>query len=104
MSNLAKRPRRPPGSVDKRSQAGIGRWALLVAGLGIIAATILLIIRPNSGPAPAKDTGSPAPVVRTPNTATPELPRIEVKQAVMVTVELDFGPVIPSIADALQQI
>jgi hypothetical protein len=33
-----------------------------------------------------------------------ELPTIEISQAVMVTVELDFGPKVPSIAEALQQV
>jgi len=39
-------------------------------------------------------------------TASPpaELPQMPIKQAVMVTVELDFGPVVPSVADALRQI
>jgi hypothetical protein len=32
------------------------------------------------------------------------LPALEVAQAVMVTAELDFGPKVPSIAEALQQI
>src|SRR5678815_2525008 len=36
-------------------------------------------------------------------TAT-NLPQMEVKQAVMVTVELDFGIQVPSIAEALQHI
>jgi len=33
-----------------------------------------------------------------------ELPTMEISKAVMVTVELDFGPNIPSIAEALQQV
>jgi hypothetical protein len=33
-----------------------------------------------------------------------ELPKLEIAQAVMVTVELDFGPKIPSIAEALAQV
>jgi hypothetical protein len=35
---------------------------------------------------------------------TTNLPSMEVAQAVMVTVELDFGPKVPSIADALKDI
>jgi hypothetical protein len=34
----------------------------------------------------------------------PDLSRLEVAHAVMVTVELDFGPKVPSIAEALQQV
>jgi len=32
------------------------------------------------------------------------LPTIEVNQAVMVTVELDFGPIVPSVAQAIREI
>jgi hypothetical protein len=39
------------------------------------------------------------------STAKPEtLSRIEVNQAIMVTVELDFGPTVPPIAEALREI
>jgi len=34
----------------------------------------------------------------------PDLSRLEVNHAVMVTVELDFGPKVPTIAEAIQQV
>ena len=36
--------------------------------------------------------------------AASETPRLEVARAVMVTVELEFGPKVPSIADALREV
>ena len=36
--------------------------------------------------------------------AAPELPVIDINQAVMVTVELDFGPNMPTIAEALKSV
>ena len=57
-------------------------------------------------PAPTgsgSDTNLPAMELTQAGSQT-NLPAMEVAQAVMVTVELDFGPNIPSIADALQQI
>jgi hypothetical protein len=47
---------------------------------------------------------SPAALVQTPASSTAEPPTIDINQAVMVTVELDFGAQIPSIATALRQI
>lgn len=53
---------------------------------------------------------SPAPVVSTSRppalatASTNKLPSIEVNQAVMVTVELDFGKTVPTIAEALREI
>lgn len=51
------------------------------------------------GPTPAASAAAPAPT-----NAPPELPRMEVNQAVMVTVELDFGPQVPGIAAALREV
>jgi DNA-directed RNA polymerase subunit H (RpoH/RPB5) len=101
--------------VANRGRSPANRWVLLAAGLGIAAVAIgLLSNRPNrpklgpskpATPATSARSGSSDPSVQSSNPAAPtELPRIEVKQAVMVTVELDFGAVIPSIADALLQI
>lgn len=47
-----------------------------------------------ASPAPANTSGKPAPPLET----------MEVAKAVMVTVELDFGPRIPTIAEALNHI
>ncbi len=54
--------------------------------------------------APAKDNRSPAPPAPIATPVRGEPYRLPVAEAVMVTVELDFGPKVPSIADALQQI
>src|SRR5689334_15828771 len=43
-------------------------------------------------------------VAETQPAAVTNLATMEVAQAVMVTVELDFGPKVPSIADALKEI
>ena len=51
---------------------------------------------PATSPAPAQAPDQPTPAS--------ELVTMEVAKAVMVTVELDFGPKIPSIAEALTQI
>ena len=48
-------------------------------------------------------TNSEAPAPASSATTT-NLPAMEVAQAVMVTVELDFGPKVPSIAEALKEI
>src|SRR5437867_1910454 len=53
------------------------------------------------------NSGSAAPVAGFTLDATnrsPALPRMEVNEAVMVTVELDFGPRVPSVAEALREI
>jgi hypothetical protein len=93
---------------------------ILILGAVVVGGAMLFISsrnRPNegskSGPS-QKDTGSasvPAREVTNPITQGPasaavggEISRIEVKQAVMVTVELDFGGKVPSIAEALTQI
>jgi hypothetical protein len=47
---------------------------------------------------------SPATRAALVTNAAPELPVIDINQAVMVTVELDFGPKIPTIAEALKSI
>src|SRR5438105_900492 len=57
------------------------------------------IANPSSSVSAAK-TGSPVASVAT--NAVP--PTIEINQAVMVTVELDFGTKVPSIAEGLQQV
>jgi hypothetical protein len=59
----------------------------------------------NTTPAPA----TPPAVVSTPPTSSssagePELTTMDVAKAVMVTAELDFGPKVPPVAEALTQI
>jgi hypothetical protein len=102
-----------PPSTKIVSLAVIAGGALL--GLGIAA----LVARKNSPPAASiasptqaahaaltSNTGvavAPQPVAA-PAVKTNELPVMEINKAVMVTVELDFGPNIPSIAEALLEV
>jgi len=51
-----------------------------------------------------QDLHTPALEPPSSNGADTNLPTIEVAHAVIVTVELDFGPTIPGIADALRQV
>lgn len=89
-----------------------------VAFVGLVLA-IVWIVRTysTSPPAKAANTNSLTPTNAKPAassqksganepllTAAPEIPTMEINHAVMVTVELDFGPTIPSIAEALMYI
>lgn len=63
------------------------------------------------GQTPAVSAAAPVPTSATSPARPPaatnapvELPRMEVNQAVMVTVELDFGPQVPGIAAALREV
>src|SRR5687767_3878451 len=69
-------------------------WLAVLGALVLSAAVTFAVYRFNS---PAK-TPVPAQTVAT------NLPVMEVAQALMVTVELDFGGNVPSIADALKDI
>lgn len=61
--------------------------------------------QPPTAVTPAAPASPPVSIPSAAKAVAPDaLPRLEVKQAVMVTVELDFGPIVPSVADALQQI
>jgi hypothetical protein len=80
------------------SSRGAIRWAGIISALLLIAVAVFALNR-KSAPAPQPNqalTDSPA--------APTNLPTTEVNQALMVTVELDFGPTMPSIADALRDI
>jgi len=61
-----------------------------------VCATVLVTIRFGLGKQQGSQTRG--------KSTNAELPTMEIAQAVMVTVELDFGPTIPSIAEALKQI
>jgi hypothetical protein len=64
---------------------------------------VLSIAGENSRPA-GVDNAAPAATQSSPSTAVTNLPIMEVAQAVMVTVELDFGKTTPSIQEALTQV
>ena len=75
-------------------------WAtvsILLGGTGIVAVTKAGQTIP-SGAAPVKTQTSAASV------ASNTLPTMEVNHAVMVTVELDLGSPVPSIAEGLRQV
>jgi len=89
-------------------------WLSLVAIAAVIAGAILALrSTPNSSGSPPTNSSTSSPPVASQSTPTSppppgpvstNLPQLEVKQAVIVTVELDFGPTLPSIADAVLQI
>jgi hypothetical protein len=110
---------RPGAQVPPEKKRPGPRIVLAVIAVILVAAASLIALgvfpkRPDtagtSPPSPAGSTNTNPSNPHNPvanaasSTNTPALPRLEVKQAVMVTVELDFGPTVPSIADALRQI
>jgi len=80
-------------------------WGARVAGaviaLVLVGAMLVLLVQKQHGgtqvPKPPAFVASNAP-------APAAIPAMDVNQAVMVTVELDFGPAIPTIADALREV
>lgn len=115
----SKNKNRPGAGAPVATPRSLRRWIpviaiLLVAGA---AAAVIIAVRANRNPsssrtapqpaAPAPVTApSPAPTdTPAPSTSqSPELVTMDVAKAVMVTVELDFGKKIPSIAEALTQV
>jgi hypothetical protein len=112
-----KRKDRRDGAQSVSPQANLGRW-LPVAGIlivAVVAAVIILAVRASrtsssSKTLPPPQAAAPAPtpapaVIPAPTTSSAsELVTMDVAKAVMVTVELDFGGKVPSIAEALTQI
>jgi len=93
---MAKHRHKPHPSASSRR--GIVQWA------GIGAAVLLLgvaVFALNRKPASAPQANQPSPG---PLAAQTNLPTIEINQALMVTVELDFGQNVPGIAEALREI
>ena len=97
-----------------RSQRNLKRWIPVVSILvvAVLAAVVILALKANRTP-PAKTAPPLAPAAPAPaptvtpaptTTSSKELVTMEVAKAVMVTVELDFGSKIPSIAEAITQI
>jgi hypothetical protein len=102
------KPRPKPRPTPAKAHAPprrAGYWpavvaALLAAGVGVVA----LNRKPAPAPSPTHQTNPAAQAAPSTNQAKPEPPAIEVNQALMVTVELDFGPKVPTIAEALRDI
>src|SRR5262245_32621796 len=92
---------------NTNSQSGLKKW-LIILGVIVVAATLTIALlsrdRETNSKAVVPAT-SPAPP-QAPDQPTPasELVTMEVAKAVMVTVELNFGSKVPSIAEALTQI
>ena len=86
-----------------------GGLVMLVTAIDVLAGVAAVVLaRKNPGPAPAASrtsAGVTTNLAGSSNGAAPaELPTMPINQAVMVTVELDFGPTIPSIAEALREV
>src|ERR1041384_7625208 len=89
-----------------------GRFALIAAVTAAVAAAVVVTMKSNqSDHSPkanqnANASMSSAPLAPDNSAPTPatELVTMDVAKAVMVTVELDFGPKTPTIAEALNQV
>jgi len=89
------------GSDGSSGSARRGNPLIVVLAVMAIGAAIFALSRKTSPPTQQlAGTNAPAPTPTTPAT----LPITEVNQALMVTVELDFGGPPPSIAEALKSI
>ena len=90
---------RPASTASSAGSINRGAVAvILLALLGIWAAVFALNHKPSPPVPQAGTNGASASAPAAP------LPTIEVNQAIMVTVELDFGGPLPSIAEALNSI
>jgi len=92
---------------ELKSDAGRNaRLLVILVAFAIVSTTVLVTIKfglgKQSGSAGRGSTNASSQAKG--KSTNSELPTMEVAQAVMVTVELDFGPTIPSIAEALKQI
>ncbi len=100
----------------KRKTSSGGRWITVAAILfvaAVVGAVILALSKTNHdsfsanspGAKAAPPAGTVAESLPTENPATAKadpIPTMEINHAVMVTVELDFGSKVPSIAEALK--
>jgi hypothetical protein len=90
------------GEVNRRERLGLWAAALgiaIVAAAGVVLVSMRQRDLRRASPVNASAAPSNAPVV-----ANPELSSSEVAQALMVTVDLDFGGHAPAFKDALNQI
>ncbi len=117
---MSKQPKAPRRDSHGHSQTKNRAPAATLIGLGLVAlagALALFQWQRNPSPAagnppvanpPATGTGAAAAPTSPPPAAaaaaTNALPQMEIKQAVMVTVDLDLGGNIHSVADALREV
>jgi len=83
------------------------RLAFSLAFFAIVAITAVLAVKFARGKQPGPQSvnaSTNTPAQNAPNSTNAEPGSLEVAQALMVTAELDFGPTVPSIAEALSQI
>jgi len=71
---------------------------IIFVTLVVVAAVVFALNRKDASVPPATASTT------TTNQSAATLPTIEVNQALMVTVELDFGGTVPSVADAIREI
>jgi hypothetical protein len=86
-----------------RPHRGPKKWVLIILVMVVAAIVTIALLRRDKQTDTQSVAPAPTPAPDQP-TAASELVTMEVAKAVMVTVELDFGPKIPSIAEALLQI
>ena len=103
-----KNRRRVVSQTSKPAATNQKRWIPIVVVLVVagIAAVALLAARANRTGSASKSlppVQAPAPAAEQP-TPLSELVTMDVAKAVMVTAELDFGPKVPTIAEALTQV
>ena len=80
----------------KTSSRRSGRWMALVVTLLAIGGVVFAFTRKSPSASPPLPSGSTG--------TNRDVPTMEVNQAVMVTVELDFGSTLPTVAEALREI
>src|SRR5580765_169582 len=101
----ANRSSGPSGASRKRGGLVAG-----IAAAVVLAGAVMAILAQKNHQSAADSEG--ARVASTNNNAAAqqkpaaavEIPTMPINQAVMVTVELDFGPKVPGIADALREV
>lgn len=86
-------------------QNGLKKWVLILGVVVAAAIVAIALLQRDKQTNPQPIAPAPAPT-STPDQPTPasELVTMDVAKAVMVTAELDFGPKIPSVAEAITQI
>jgi len=93
------RPSSAQGAVPPRRA---GHW--IAAGAALLVAGVVVFALNRKVPPSSSQTAQTPAAAQPANTPKAEPPSVEVNQALMVTVELDFGPTVPTIAEALKEI
>jgi len=78
-----------------RASLLVGAFSLVVAAIILVAQKDRTDAQASKGTSSLKASNAPAPAA---------IPTMDINQAVMVTVELDFGPSVPTIAEALREV